>query len=77
MKITVDCTRLVDRGGRKDVEELELPENANVFTMLEMLSFPKHQARFMVVMRNEKRLQGFTRVQDGDHLEIAVPLGGG
>jgi hypothetical protein len=77
MTVTVDCSRLVDRQGRAEVETLTLPDGATAGLAVEALGFPKPQADFMIVLRGEKRLQKFTRLADGDRLEIAVPLGGG
>lgn len=77
MTVTVDCSRLVDRQGRAEMTTLTLPEGATAGQAVEALGFPKPQADFMVVVREEKRLQKWSRLADGDRLEIAVPLGGG
>ena len=77
MTVTVDCSRLVDRQGRAELETLTLPDGATAGQAVEALGFPKHQAEFMIVLREEKRLQKWSALADGDRLEIAVPLGGG
>jgi len=57
--------------------ELDLPPGSRITDLLTALEYPEQQHRFLVVIRNRNRSTLSTPLEDGDELQLLLPIGGG
>ncbi len=58
-------------------QAIETEEGTSVSRLLDMFGYSPEEQRAMVVHRNGTLARAFTRLQNGDRIEIAILMGGG
>ncbi|MDD5092260.1 MAG: MoaD/ThiS family protein [Candidatus Wallbacteria bacterium] len=77
MKITVEFVGAIDSGPYERMHEFEIDSGASAGAFLAGLHFHSRQVEFIQVVRDGKRLNHSAELQDGDNIQLMIPVGGG
>ena len=77
VKIHLEYTSVLDVRNAENNSDVILPEGATVTDLLSFLEIkPEHQ-RFVIASVDGKKRSPGSELQDGDHVVLSLPIGGG
>ncbi|UCF97033.1 MAG: MoaD/ThiS family protein [Spirochaetaceae bacterium] len=75
--ITVECSPILKLKDIQNRGEIKVPADTSITTLLDRLGVPTGQHRYLLVYANGRK-QGLNYiVQNGDALQLFLPIGGG
>lgn len=77
MKITLEYVATLKVSGPPSGASLDLPEGATVTGLLDRLQLSSAHQKVIVPFVNEAKVRPETVLKPGDHVFLAMPVGGG
>lgn len=77
MHIRLEYVAMLKVHGPRSGSNLELADDATVGRLLDALHIPPAHQRVIVPFVNERKARPEDALRDGDHVYLAMPVGGG
>ena len=77
MHIRLEYVAMLKVDGPRSGSRLELSDDATVGRLLDVLRIPPAHQRVIVPFVNDRKARPDDALRDGDHVYLAMPVGGG